>query len=75
MAIHSTAYSVGNFSFSGQFGYDLGRWKTISDQLRGLDDVDAGGVSRRYRGLRDGAGGTPTACLSRNHRRQRGTGG
>jgi len=38
------AYSVGNLNFSGQLGYDVGRSEDDSDHLRGLGDVDAGGV-------------------------------
>ncbi|MDF2995504.1 MAG: outer membrane protein [Xanthobacteraceae bacterium] len=39
-----TVHSVGNFNFSGQLGYDLGRSEDDSDHLRGLGDVDAGAV-------------------------------
>jgi len=37
-------YSVGNLNFSGLLGYDTGRKEDDSDHLRGLGDVDAGGV-------------------------------
>lgn len=37
-------YSVGNLNFSGLLGYDIGRKEDDSDHLRGLGDVDAGGV-------------------------------
>lgn len=37
-------YDAGNFSFSGQIGYETGRSEDDSDHLRGLGDVDAGGV-------------------------------
>ncbi|GAB4064883.1 MipA/OmpV family protein [Ancylobacter sonchi] len=37
-------YSVGNLNFSGQLGYDIGRKEDDSKRLRGLGDVDMGGV-------------------------------
>ena len=42
--ISVNVYSVGNLNFSGQLGYDTGRKQDDSDHLRGLGDVDMGGV-------------------------------
>lgn len=39
-----TLYEVGNLSFTGQLGYDTGRDQSDSDHLRGLGDIDMGGV-------------------------------
>lgn len=37
-------YSIGNLSFSGQIGYETGRKEDDSEHLRGLGDIDMGGV-------------------------------
>ncbi|WP_029351639.1 MipA/OmpV family protein [Bosea sp. 117] len=37
-------YSFGNLNLSAQLGYDTGRKQKDSDHLRGLGDIDAGGV-------------------------------
>ncbi|GLK71073.1 MipA/OmpV family protein [Ancylobacter dichloromethanicus] len=37
-------YSLGALSLSGQLGYDTGRKQSDSDHLRGLGDIDMGGV-------------------------------
>ncbi|WP_018386939.1 MipA/OmpV family protein [Ancylobacter sp. FA202] len=37
-------YSLGDLTLSGQLGYDTGRKQSDSDHLRGLGDIDMGGV-------------------------------
>ncbi|WP_428030544.1 MipA/OmpV family protein [Ancylobacter sp.] len=37
-------HSLGDLTLSGQFGYDTGRKQSDSDHLRGLGDIDMGGV-------------------------------
>lgn len=42
--ISVNVYSIGNLNFSGQLGYDIGRKEDDSEHLRGLGDIDMGGV-------------------------------
>lgn len=42
--ISAELYRIGNFGFSGQVGYDTGREQSDSKHLRGLGDIDMGGV-------------------------------